>query len=320
MCIVKTSILVLILLVGFPVPTHAQTAKAPLPIAVQKDFDKGIAAARQQDWGLAVKYFTQASNSLKYPKHPSVLFNLGLAHGKAGHELSAIAWLHAYLAAEPRAPNSREVRKEISGLQVAAEAKVNKILQAALHAIDALDNELDRQKARFKVAEALVEVGDFKRAKEVGTNAYVEPAYAVLYAKHLGMSGDFYLAGEYLRQTKDIEWYHWGKVCWFWVDVRDYASASTCTDQIPVTGAYASERENLIKTIASREKMAQPNSLVAWLLEAEILSKVDFVGDLEVTGTTEKSKNIPVVIAQMARDLNRGLLKIQAREKYYQRP
>ena len=121
---------VLVLCIGAS-PLVAQAPK-PMDAAAKEPFDKGLIAAQKQEWDLAIKYFSQAQAADSNSQSPTILFNLGLAHAKAGHEVAAIYWLHAYIAAAPDAPNIDQVKVEIQRLTVATGAKIQKIFQTAL--------------------------------------------------------------------------------------------------------------------------------------------------------------------------------------------
>ena len=103
-----------------------------VPAPAREAFERGLAAAEQQQWGLAVRYFGEAQKAA--PTTPGILFNLGLAHGKAGQELPAIAWLQAYLARTGQPVNADAVRKEILRLEIAPEGKIARVMQQALAA------------------------------------------------------------------------------------------------------------------------------------------------------------------------------------------
>lgn len=158
------------LMVAAPVlmPGAVVRAQAPaLPDAAQLAFERGLAAAQQQDWKLAVQYFTQAERSAGGPgdsgKFPQLLFNLGLAHARAGNDLPAMAWLMAYLDAVPSASNAAQVRAEIVRLDVAVESKIRKILQEAA-AIARRLPEMDRRLRLSSIAQAQSMVGDIEGA------------------------------------------------------------------------------------------------------------------------------------------------------------
>jgi|GEM_PF-2458059 len=88
----------------------------PLPPAAREALAKGIAAAKDRNYLLAVSSF-EAARAIPYysseygrnPRAPEIYFNLGLAESKLpGHELRAIAWFGAYLTADPYAPAPNE--------------------------------------------------------------------------------------------------------------------------------------------------------------------------------------------------------------------
>jgi hypothetical protein len=110
----------------------AQTPPAPtsgLKDAAKEPLQKGLAAAQQQDWKLAIRYFLEAQKA--DPDAPQIWFNLGLASSKLpGYELRALAWFRAYLLAVPDASNADPIRQQIATLEVAFESRMNKIIEA----------------------------------------------------------------------------------------------------------------------------------------------------------------------------------------------
>jgi tetratricopeptide (TPR) repeat protein len=109
--------------------TPTQTAPAPLPPEAQQAYDKGLLAAQQQDFLLAIRYFEEARKAV--PNNANILFNLGLAESKVpGRELRAIAWFGAYLALQPNAPHAAAVKKQINALDVKRESKVKQLIDS----------------------------------------------------------------------------------------------------------------------------------------------------------------------------------------------
>ena len=69
-------------------------AQTTLPPKAQKAMTRGMAAAEQQEWDLAIKYFSEAQEAA--PTSPRALFNLALAYYSAGdHEVSAVIFFRA---------------------------------------------------------------------------------------------------------------------------------------------------------------------------------------------------------------------------------
>jgi len=109
------------------VPATAQSTS--LSPQAQNAFDHGLAAAQQQDWQLAVRYFLDAQQA--DPDASQIWFILGLASAKLpGHEFRAIAWFKAYLLANPNANNATAVQAQITQLEVAFEVRLTKIVDA----------------------------------------------------------------------------------------------------------------------------------------------------------------------------------------------
>src|SRR5690348_16990201 len=85
---------------AFLVLMPTEQLHAELPPGAQEAFDKGVMAAKQQEWEIAIQSFQEARKTA--PDAPELFYNLGLAESKLpGRELRAIAWLGAYQAASP---------------------------------------------------------------------------------------------------------------------------------------------------------------------------------------------------------------------------
>ena len=108
----------LLLLCGLKVgAVYAQSSGSTLSPEAEQAILRGKAAAQQQKWDLAIKYFGEARKAA--PNSPHVLFNLALAYDKSGgKEFLAIAWYRAYLTSAPNAPDAEEVRSRIEILKV----------------------------------------------------------------------------------------------------------------------------------------------------------------------------------------------------------
>jgi len=108
-------------------PPRASAPRHELSGAASEPFQRGLAAAQQQDWKLAIRYLTDAEKA--DPDAPEILFNLGLASSKLpGHDLRSMAWFQAYLLTAPDAPNAGAVRKQLLTNEIAFESKIGKIL------------------------------------------------------------------------------------------------------------------------------------------------------------------------------------------------
>jgi tetratricopeptide (TPR) repeat protein len=124
------------LIFGLSMPLYAQTGvPAPLPPAAQESFDKGIIAAKEGGYIVAIRYLQDARKIA--PQAPQIFRSLGAVEAKIpGRELRSIAWYGAYLAALPNAPDAAEVKKEIVRLdiknQIAISALIKSVQDAAM--------------------------------------------------------------------------------------------------------------------------------------------------------------------------------------------
>jgi hypothetical protein len=108
-------------------------ARAALPPEAQEAVKKGLLAAKEQEWDIAIQSFQEARKTA--PDAPEIFGYLGMAESKIpGRELRAIAWFGAYLAASPRAPNAAAVKEEIAGLQIKSEGNINRMIRTVQEA------------------------------------------------------------------------------------------------------------------------------------------------------------------------------------------
>src|SRR5947208_869550 len=107
---------VLALVISGAMPGLSQTADEPLPAAAQAAINNGINAAKESDYRTAIRHFEEARKIA--PNAPTVLYDMGLAESNIpGRELRAMAWLGAYLAANPAASNKIAVQGQIGKLK-----------------------------------------------------------------------------------------------------------------------------------------------------------------------------------------------------------
>lgn len=85
-----------------------------LPAAARAAFEEGCRAADRGRWDLAVERFEEARSAA--PEDPDIVYNLGVAHARAGHPFEAASWLRFYLALAPDAPDADAVLREITRL------------------------------------------------------------------------------------------------------------------------------------------------------------------------------------------------------------
>jgi hypothetical protein len=104
--------------------------RATLTPEAEQALNRGLAATRQEDWDLAIKYFKKTQKAS--PLAPEVLFNLALAYDKAeGADLLAAAYYRAYLAMVPEAENKDKIRARIEELLLSCESIARKLVRNA---------------------------------------------------------------------------------------------------------------------------------------------------------------------------------------------
>lgn len=94
----------------------------------QSFVEAGLTATKAQQYGEAIQQFTKAYQH--DPKRSDIWFNLGMAQARTpGHELRAMAWLKAYLLANPNASNASAINQQITLLQDSFESRMGKTLE-----------------------------------------------------------------------------------------------------------------------------------------------------------------------------------------------
>jgi tetratricopeptide (TPR) repeat protein len=143
--------------------TSFNPALAPLTAEARENINKGISAAKESKYQVAVQYFQEARNTS--PFAPEIFYNLGLAESRiAGRELRAIAWFGAYLASAPNMPNAAAVRKQIGVLDATATNNLTRLLKLILE--QSSKPTIDKQALPY-VAGALAGAGDFDGALKI---------------------------------------------------------------------------------------------------------------------------------------------------------
>jgi tetratricopeptide (TPR) repeat protein len=144
-------------------------APAPLPPEAQDALKKGVIAAQQQDYLLAIGFFQDARKIA--PDASQIYLDLGLAESKIpGRELRAICWFEAYLAANPNAPNAAAVKVQIHTLDVNNTSNFSRLVKSMQDATNQLVNRGTEYDLNLAVVAVYWEdAGDMKAAlKTVG--------------------------------------------------------------------------------------------------------------------------------------------------------
>jgi hypothetical protein len=165
------ALLALALSLATPGSGPAQSTLSP---EAEKAFQRGVLAAQQSQWTVALRYFEEARKTA--PSQPQILFNTGLAESKlSGRELRAIAWFRAYLAASPGATNEKAVRELIEGLEVRVEGTIEKILREARDLAVKIPDRFERNYTLGEIGKRQAATGDVQAAKE--TVARITPGF-----------------------------------------------------------------------------------------------------------------------------------------------
>jgi hypothetical protein len=126
---------------------------------------RGVAMAQRKQWPLAIKYFKAAFQAT--PTDPRVLFNLGLAHDRAGgRTLAAAAWYRAFLIAAPRTDNSAKVQKRVVDLEIETESQIARMLETAQTIASQVSGK-GKTTVLDRIARAHAENGDIVSAQQV---------------------------------------------------------------------------------------------------------------------------------------------------------
>lgn len=168
----------------------AQASAQDLPDAAVAPYEHGLAASRQNEWALAVKYFKETE--ARAGTNPHVLFNLAVALDRAGgHELGAIARYRAFLVAVPRGAHADAARKRIEALEIRIEANALRLIEKAKQAGAALPDEYSRNSATEDIARNLARMGDVAAARQLAGTLKNENTARKEIAVAQARNGDF---------------------------------------------------------------------------------------------------------------------------------
>ncbi len=164
---------------GFVIGPENVIIRLPIPETDPEAlYNAGLEAAQREDWRLAIAYFTAAHQRAHL--EPRYMYNLGLAHARAGHEVAAIAWLSTYLLAEPHAPNRSAIWTQIAQLESASQEDTALLWRRAqegvsvLTALPGIDGNGVRSAAYRNLAESAATAGNVTLARDLVLHALTE--------------------------------------------------------------------------------------------------------------------------------------------------
>jgi hypothetical protein len=179
----------------------APPSRGAVPPAAQAAFDRGVMAARQQEWDVALQNLQAAR--VAAPDAAEIFYNLGLVESKIpGRELRAIAWLGAYLTASPGATNAAAVKTYIAQLDIKSQGdtlRMIRILAAEgdeIHpnSADGFTAKVLKMEFARRAAHLFFRVGDSEDALKTADgfdNAIDKYSLLEEYARFQAESGDF---------------------------------------------------------------------------------------------------------------------------------
>ncbi len=128
----------------------------------QKEVELGYEFAKQEQWDLAIQHLEGAQRISPY--EPTILYSLGLANEKAGHQTAAIEWFNAYQASSPEASNLAKTSADILRLESEVELRVKQIFKQAVSSSEKILDEHDRSNVLLEIAEEKAWGGDIEGA------------------------------------------------------------------------------------------------------------------------------------------------------------
>ena len=265
-----------------PISALAQAVTpAPLPPDAQAAMKKGVIAAQQQDYLLAIRYFQDARKLA--PDAPEIYKDLGLAESKIpGRELRAIAWFGAYLAANPNAPNAEAVRDEIDVLDAKSQSNLSRLIESAQDAANY--TTLYKNENFADVAGLWAGTGDMTIALKIVASLpeeFKDEGYEEI-AKIQTRTGD--ISGA--KQTADLIQYAFLKsslqadIAYAQRDAGDIRGALTTADQIKDAGLKTTVQSNIVPNASSQPAVsASTQSAIVTITVSDWLSKLNDTKD-----------------------------------------
>jgi Tfp pilus assembly protein PilF len=133
-----------------------------VPAQAQPALQRGVAAAKAQDWSTAIAELSRAQKLA--PHAPIVLFNLGLAYDRSGRPFPAIGWLRAYVESAPREGNVTEVMLRIAILKSDLVARERDVFQRAMQTAGLLKRDYH---TILNIVSQEIRAGEFDRVEEI---------------------------------------------------------------------------------------------------------------------------------------------------------
>lgn len=284
---------------------------------------QGNAAVERGDWEHAFEYLQKAQEI--DPRNPSTLYALGFAHVKAGHHVTAMFWLQAYLLAKPNAANTATVMEDFPKREAAAKELAQSTFNTAQKMAE--KEKLYIDEAFDGVAIAQAEAGHITSALKNGR--FQRDTLWESYADFAASAGDFDEAKRALSNTNKApgEFYAVIAKSVFGPNfpdcpILDYGRARRAIQYITDSARRESASRMVEELVSAREKYFQCSKLDAlaiWLGYAKEFRAIDLQKELapDALGNASFSDpaRVPGVIARRARDIHVQLARFQFLQK-----
>lgn len=134
----KKTLLMLFLMIGagaavwylYDQRGESDRSETNIPILTDHLMKSGLKAAKEENWQSAIDSFRHAHGAS--PQLPEPLYNLALAHDRAGHRMVAVCWYEAFLAAAPAAKARTGVENRIRELDALTHRDISRLADAAI--------------------------------------------------------------------------------------------------------------------------------------------------------------------------------------------
>lgn len=110
--------------------------ESTLPLLTERWMGEGLLAARTGNWDEAIAGFRQAHDTA--PRRAEPIYNLALAHDRAGRSLVAICWYEIFLCVAPEGATRKQVENRIVALEQKIRSDVGELIDSA-RKLDSLD-------------------------------------------------------------------------------------------------------------------------------------------------------------------------------------
>lgn len=263
-------------------------AQSRLPAGPSALHRRGVEAVERREWDEAIGLFEAALDAAPYS--PRILEDLGAAHSQADHDVAAIAWFHAALAADPGLSSRKGIENRIEVLHGVVNAKLRRIYEEAGRirgelTKDRLPSGGLRDYVRLAVV-AEIAMGEWIAA---------QTAMEVIPAEH---------------EQADI----WAQITTaFMTTYADLETAGAAVERIADPLQRETLRDAIARTKAAAPDQAGSSPLLKWISLAKFLSRRPLLSGLEAAlqrATEAPLAEVPLRILEVGTALAIDYMKV----------